>query len=459
MQSKNKTILYGLIAYFCIRLFSFYFPPEISILNTIVSSAILLAIGYWLITKSQIGWLLIAAEMLLGGSGNFLSIGPIALRTALLFFSLAVWKIQKLLSGELLNVFKSEKRFFYISFSLFLVVVIGALNGFMHGHLVKNIFSEFAPYLYFFYYFPLIELLKNQGSKQEVLQLLYAAVFGCTLFTLGTFIIYTSHLGVVQNSYYHWFRDISGGKITDLTNNYFRVVLSEHLALIPLLLYFVFKKGENQFLRSTAICSLVALYAVNLTRAYLLGLLAGLLVITLFKRSWEAARISVATLIGIIVFFSVIHCIASTNHTLGLEFFGLRIGSIVVPNIEDSSLSRLFLLPIILNKIKANPVLGTGLGDTITVYSPVVKQIITTTQFDWGFLQIQAELGILGSFGWLSLMTLISFLFIKNKNTVAMGIFASLSVATLTGPVLFHTLGIICIVVLYATTLRLSTRA
>jgi O-antigen ligase len=155
--------------------------------------------------------------------------------------------------------------------------------------------------------------------------------------------------------------------------------------------------------------------------------------------------------LAFIAIFVTTHTLASRGHSLGLEIFGLRLQSIASPQIEDSSLSRLLLLPKILEKIKTKPIIGQGLGDTVTVYSPVFDTTITTSHFDWGYLEIWAEMGLYGLLSWAVFITYLFYLFLKNKNdkNISVAILLSFLVINITGPALFHVFGILLLIFLY----------
>jgi O-antigen ligase len=265
-----------------------------------------------------------------------------------------------------------------------------------------------------------------------------------------TFIAYSSGFLALQDSYYHWFRDIAGGKITDLNNNFYRIVVNEHLLLVPILLYFVNKviKNKNKFYHFI-ILSLLFIFSLNLTRIYILAHIVGL--IFLFSRQYWKRWLfySFGSILIFVLLFSAIHLVASRGQSFGWELLGLRIGSIASPSIEESSLSRMMLLPKILDKIKQKPFWGNGMGDTVTVYSPVIKKEITTTQFDWGYLEIIDEMGIMGMLIWLSLITYILYQILKIKDKkYLLAILSSILIINLTSPALFHVLGIILLIIL-----------
>ena len=153
-----------------------------------------------------------------------------------------------------------------------------------------------------------------------------------------------------------------------------------------------------------------------------------------------------------LISFSSLNLIATRGESLGFELLGLRLGSVVAPQIEDSSMSRMLLLKPIWEKIKTHPILGEGIGATVSAYSPVFKETVTTPHFDWGWLEIIVELGVLGFAIWLLFIIII----IKNirfqasqKSKVKSQKFIallSLLIINITSPALFHSLGIIFLV-------------
>ena len=194
------------------------------------------------------------------------------------------------------------------------------------------------------------------------------------------------------------------GKITDLNSGYFRLVLNEHLLLIPLTLYFIgdIIKNSVSKINISILFSLLFILANNLTRIYILALALGILILFSTTKWKRWLIVSVSATIAFILIFVASHTLATRGQSFGLELFGLRLQSIASPQIENSSMSRMLLLPKILDKIKLHPILGSGLGDNISVYSPIFKTTITTPNFDWGYLEIWAETGLLGIITWLA---------------------------------------------------------
>lgn len=448
ITKRNVAMFLGIYA--LLRVFSFWFGPETplqaqTIINTVLTLGILITVTYFLIKHDPRGWYIIALEMILGGGGNYLAAFGLTLRTWFLLVSIPVFAINLYRVGAWRTFWGAEKKMAYVIGALLAVVALGAWNGYANEHATGLIISDVLPYLFILYYFPLTKLSKDECFTTTVLNAVVAAVIGNVLLILGTFVGYSSWVFALQDAYYHWFRDVAGGKITEL-GHFYRLVLNEHLLLIPLTVWFAAKviKREQQNLFCGLAFLTMLILAINLTRAYMLALAVSYLFLfskTNWKR-WLAVGTGLA--ISFILFFTAIHFAASRGTSLGWELFGIRLQSIVAPSVEDSSLSRVLLLPKIIEKIKAAPLLGQGLGDTVTVFSPVFKKDITTPHFDWGYLEILAEFGFLGTLIWLMLLGTI---YIRTRSTVPprwqMASLIALMVINLTSPALFHVLGIL----------------
>jgi hypothetical protein len=449
MPSK-KHLGYFLLAYAALRVFSFFFQPG-NIVNLIFSALVILAVAYFLIRKDERGWYIVAAEIILGGSGNFLDIKGLSLRTLLLAASLLIYFITLLVGKRLREFIRTNKKFVYAAAILMTWVIFAGINGYVSGHDFRTIFSESIPYLFLLYYFPLKELLQKDEFRRTMFAMLCAAVLGNLIFILFTFAGYSSGALKMFDPYYHWFRDVANGKITEYPFHYYRLVLNEQLLAVPVLIFFVYKLIKKfSWLILLVITALLVILSINITRVYILALPLGL--IFLFtKQNWKRwLAYSFACLLIFIISFTAVHLSASRGQSLGWEFFGLRLQSIAAPAIEDSSLSRLLLLPEISEKIRRHPLFGGGLGDEVTVYSPIFQASITTKNFDWGYLEMTDELGILGTFLYVLIVYILLQDLFKRKKMGLLAPLAALMVINITSPALFHAMGIILITVLAA---------
>lgn len=454
-----KDISKLIVIFFGIRLFSYFFTPATpllsqNILNTILTTVILLVSIYLISKKNERGWFIIAGEFILGGSGGYFSLFGLSLRTLLLIFSNTIFLWQKYLHQK---ITRSElKTEHYLFLLLIIIALLSAVNGFYRNHALESIISDLIPYFFSLYLLPLSELWQSEKFRKLGKILLITTIFGNGLLILFTQIGLSTGIFTLQDSYYHWYRDVALGKITYLNSNFYRLVLNEHLLLIPVALYFIGDIIKNKInkLNFTVLFCLLFILANNLTRIYLLALGVGMMFLFSTKNWRRWLTVSTVTLLSFISIFTLTHTLASRGQDFGLGFFGLRIQSITSPATEDSSLSRLILLPKILEKIKNNPILGQGLGDSVRVYSPVMKTDIITPHFDWGYLEILAEMGIVGFLSWFLLIFYLFYIIViskynYNKNILS-SVLISLLILNITSPALFHPFGIILIIILFS---------
>jgi hypothetical protein len=393
LSINRLTIAVSIVIYALLRVFSYYAPPETA-WNSFVSGFIALSAAVLIFRRDNRGWLVIAAEIILGGSGNFLSVGSLSLRTVLLVLGVSLFALRYF--SEVRRVWQ-EERMTFIALLLFLGgAALAALHGFVNDHPASLIIADAIPFLFVLYYFPARYLVRQEDFLSWCHQILPIGVLGNLVFTLGTFIVFSLGVHALQDPYYHWFRDIANGKITDLGFNFYRLVLNEHLLTVPLLVFIIGRAIHQsiapiQLLAKTwlerhapklIIGVLTFILALNLTRIYYLALVICL--VALFSCHYLRRWLLCSGLVIGLVFglFTATHTLTSRGQSLGWEIFGLRLQSIASPSLESSSLSRMMLLPKILEAIKKHPLLGDGLGSQVTVYSPVVKQTITTPQFD-----------------------------------------------------------------------------
>jgi O-antigen ligase len=455
-MNSQINILKFLLLYFGIRIFSYIFTPATPLwaqnpINTLASLFILAISLRWILKNDERGWYIILLEIILGG-GGYLKIFGTSLRTYLFIGSLTIYFGKKLYT-ERKNFFKQLKNEQYLLFTLLLTAIIASALGLYHNHASSAVISDLIPYFFLLYYFPLSKLWSSENFQILSKNALLASVFGNTLLILFTQIGFSSNIFTLQDYYYHWYRDIALGKITEINFDFYRLVLNEHLLLIPITIYFIADIIKNKInkINTLALGNLLFILANNLTRIYMVALAVGTLALFSIKNWKRYLIVSAASALMFVIIFVTTHTLASRGQSLGLEIFGLRLQSIASPQIEDSSLSRLLLLPKILEKIKDKPLIGQGLGDTVTVYSPIFKTDITTPHFDWGYLEIYTEMGLYGLLAWIAFISYLFYLILKNKNdrNLSVAILLSILVINLTSPALFHVFGILLMIFLY----------
>lgn len=431
--------------------------------NQIIAGIIIASFLYLCVKKPRLAFVILVAEFLLDGAGHFFELHGLLLRTWFLGIFGVTWLLSLLKEKKLLASFSALPRIFLFQIlALSLVILFAILNGFSKNNTPIYILQDAILYLFVFLVFPAIEFYPE--IKKHFSSIAQAFIVGSGIFSLFSFFYYSSGVGILRDTYYHWFRNVAGGKITDLGDNFFRIVLSEHLFIVPILLIITSLLIDNpkskKFWLLLIPTSIVLV--LNFSRIYFVALAVGMLVLAIknsFKKWFVVSTLVTACVLGL---FSSFYFAASRGNSLGLPLLGLRIGGTTSPSAETSGAIRLAILPKAIEKIKSHPWIGSGLGTAITYTDPTTKESVTRTQFDWGYHEVLAELGIVGTF--IFLFFLVSLIFSLGKIIyisspfsqdpnlpLLQGLFAgaiSLFIINITTPALFQGFGILYFVLL-----------
>ncbi|MDD2646662.1 MAG: O-antigen ligase family protein [Patescibacteria group bacterium] len=396
--------------------------------------------------------LLFLGELLFGQAGHFLEWQNISLRSALMIILLIGWLTRKIVKQEKILFFQQSISVYCLVLALMVLLAVG--RGFWNNHESLLVIQDAMAYGFFLLVFPLSEFFRKESYWPWLTRILAVAVIGVSILTLANLFIYSAGLSQVHDNYYWWLRQIAVGKVTDLGSGFYRIVFPAHLWMLPLLLVLLslvlgrnVSRGERKNLIILAVAISLSLM-INFSRGYFLGILAGLMLLKL-NLSWRRWLIAfILILLVFVVEFNLIYFL-TTGKLAGLTFLSGRLGTITQPEEELSSLTRLRILPNLLFQIKQNPIFGPGLGSMVSFLNPLNNLITKTSNPDWGWLEMWLELGLLGLMVYLAFSGKLIFSYLKGASRfsrdlsvgLAVG-FVSLMVANLTGPFLFHPLGI-----------------
>ena len=458
----DKSIFYSkqtvalLALFFVIRIASFLLVGHEFYQGILVFSLLLLmAILYF--KNPEWAWCMLLTEIFLGGSGHYFELAGLSIRTLFIITFLFLWLAphfgQKLLPQKL----KIQTELNYILLALFVAVIFAAGNGFFNNN-VGNVIQDLMPFGFLLLLFPSFHSFTNEKTQHYLVRLIAVFTMGTALFTSISFVLFSSQTLLIHQDFYKWFRDVNVGKITDLKTGFFRIVESSHLFIVPILLLITSLRmraeKHNKMWRVMQIL-LILILIFNLSRGYFLALTAGLLILK-YKHTWKKWFLeSLAVFILTIGIFTLVHLFASGWTSPGWELLGLRLKSFTYPEIEISTNTRMMILPQIWEKIKQAPIIGSGLGEKITFMNSATYETITTLHFDWGYLEMWTELGIVGALAMIALYVFTAILLIKKiKKTpdwhdFDVGLLAgivALLVMNITLPALFHVFGILFLV-------------
>ncbi len=442
-----------LIAFFAVRAMSYAMAPHI-ILQNILAAALVFTLIILYFKKPTYAWYLVLAEIFLGGSGHFVEFYGLSIRTLFLVVYVCLYTGHQILTRHKRAELLIPRTLYLLLGTFILSVLWAALSGMLHHNATKLIIQDVIPFAFFALLLPAHQLVKDKSSYPFLIRLALVFIFGSALFSLLTLILFSTGTTLLQGSYYHWFRDIVGGKLTNMGNGFWRIVAPEHLLVLPITLVvssLLMRQKRNTLLYAALLACLFIL-TINFSRGYFLALFVALIPL-LYKHTFKQwFTTSAITCASILLIFCTTSFMASAGTTFGLELFGLRIQSFTSPRIEESTYTRSALLTPIVQKFKSHPIVGSGFGSTVTFINPVTQKEITTPQFDWGYFEIITEFGLIGALVYFFLVAFIIYLTILYIKTTTLhpdflvgilGGLVSLLITNITAPALAHVFGIL----------------
>lgn len=460
---SNKSIFFRgqtfwlLVLFSAVRILSYFLNGHLVIQGLLVF-IILMTLGVLYFKNPQWAWGLVLGEILLGGSGHYLEFLGLSIRTLLIGFFIFLWLAQLLGERNLGKKIVINKQVNLILIVLFVFLFGSIFNGLYHEHEFRRIIADIMPFTFLLLLFPSYYLFSDKKAQEFLVRLISVFIIGTATFSLTTLALFSNNITRLQDGFYKWYRDVDMGKITDMGSGFFRIVEPAHLLIVPIILIITSllmrDERHHKMWRFVQILSIVIL-ALNLSRAYFLALIVGLIILKL-KHKWKQwLTESIVVVLLVIIIFSGIHLLASGGESLGWELFGVRIQSLTSPSIEISTNTRMMILPAAWQMITANPLLGVGLGATVTFLNPYTYEAFTTASFDWGYLEMWAELGILGALVLIGLYLFVAYklllkiLNIQDWHDFDVGLLAgivALLITNIAAPALFHVFGILYLI-------------
>lgn len=457
-----------LVLFFIVRIASFFLQPHLFIQGAIIVVLILLLCVLYF-KNPDWAWYIVLSEAILDGAGHYLELGGISLRTLLIGSFLFLWlshQLNQQILGKRLNISPALN---YLMAFFAIIALFATGNGLVHGHMTKYIIADIMPFVFFLLLFPSTYLFEDLKAQEFLTRLLSVFVIGTAIFSLFAFTMFSTGISELQDPFYKWYRDVDAGKITDIGNGFFRVVEPGHLLVVPLILLItslLMRDEKHNKMWRILRWFLILILVLNLSRGYFLALIVGLLILK-YKHCWRKwLRESLAVILLIGVIFSGISLIASQGKTMGWEQFGIRVMSLTQPKIEISTATRMMKLPAILTVIKQHPILGVGVGSTFTFYNGMTYQPETTPHYDWGYLELWAELGLFGALAFIGLYVFTAYLLVKKIKNIPdwhdfdVGLLAGLIaflIMNITIAALFHVFGIFFLIFALSIALKYTT--
>jgi glycosyltransferase involved in cell wall biosynthesis len=410
-----KTVLLPLCAIVGIELLSFLviFHPE---MNTLVCLAFGLIMLVYAALRPTAALALLLTEYVIGSKGalfkafgNDQNNGGVSVRIVLFGAFFLGWFVNWLRAGQ----WKSWRTFFQ-GRGEYLVLGLVLVWAFMQGLIQKNafVFADANAWGFLLLLIPVLDLARRATSEelQKIGTWIAAALLWIAAKTLILFYLFSHTFPAwFLEPIYLWVRRTGVGEITRAGGNVFRVFFQSHIYALLLLPGFLlvqrFKKSRLALVLVGFSTLFLAQTIVSLSRSFFLGLVIAGLAACIFV--WREERTKgvvklggrfVGTLVaaGMLLAVACFFPIPRSSSSL-LDAWQSRIDTA-----DDASASRWKLLPAMWEKIKEQPLLGSGFGATVTYVSrdPRVVQstggVYTTYAFEWGWLEHWIKFGILG---------------------------------------------------------------
>jgi hypothetical protein len=413
------------------------------------------------LVKKEYGYMAVFGELILGGSGHVFEIFGLSLRTVLLVVALG----HMLFTKELVAWKHVSQHTRYILGALFVWLGFASVFGMMNGHGVRAVYQDVLPFLYLLFIPTFITWWHDARLKQLIGRVLVGALFGHALFSALALGLFSTGAALIHDPWYKWIRDVLMGKVTDMGNGFFRIVLPDHLLVVPAVLGVAIAWVKEKIKTVPAIgigFLLLFILAVNFSRTYYIALFVSAITLWGIHHAKRSVIQTTKIVVGGFLMFILVNIVVSQGQSTGLELISSRFGGIIKPNTEESAYTRKALLTPIKEKIIDHPLIGNGFGETITIQTDATTTALTTRQFDWGWFELVAEIGIFGVLIIATLFLHLKKVLYKKRNETApfaragLATLLFLGVSTLFMPALFHVYGILLlsVVIAYRETLR-----
>lgn len=493
MNNLNyKKITLIMSGFLVIEILSFFCWPH-PILSGVIIGILSLAIIILSSYRLEYGFLALLSELFIGSMGHLffvdLDAGKFPLRIAIWTAFMTVFAvkfIRQLIMGKSLfkrslesqSYLKSIKDFSGKKQFLILAafILIALANGFVRGHSLINIFSDFNSWIFFLLIIPAIVIYGDRDEKKiaRLKTIFLAGALWISLKTLIFLYIFT-HDCAITPDIYTWLRKTLNGEMTPTLAGWPRIFIQGQIyagfayfmlfwsALPKLRLKALFSRDNILIISGAAL--FLSTLIISFSRSFWMGLVAAIffsliLVWNLFSfKKMVTAGIWLSG--SLILSFVIIYAVAAFPYIYRTGNFGASFINRVSDGGESAITSRWTLLPVLMNEIGREPFFGQGYGATVTYKSSDPRVLknnpdgqYTTYAFEWGYLDLWLKLGLLGLAAYLWIL----FLLIKNgiikgiktNKTLYFSLAAGLVFLVVTNiftPYLNHPLGIGAIII------------
>ena len=443
MKLINKKFSLAFAIIFLIEISSL-FAYLFSEINTAAFLIITLFIFFVSLEKIEYGLWFTFAELIIGSKGYLFYIDIFSFSLSI---RIGIWlavmmafiiKISILIFKKYLPEIRAEKikirtflqenlfnnQFLKYYFYIFAFVIFSFLVALIKGNNLKNIFLDGNAWIFLTYVFPVYFVYYKSNNKlNNLFSVILAAISWVVFKTFFLLYIFSHNILSIVPTIYLWVRKTGVGEITRMDSGFSRIFFQSHIYFIPLFFLFLLilfsevinnDKGEEKkkklYIYFIISAFLLSINLITFSRSNWVGLLAGLIVVTLYILVILKFRKVLLFLLSIFL-VSILSLILITATVkipfpgVGSNFNALSLLGERAKQVsgEAGVSSRWALLKPLLNEIKGNAIIGGGFGRTVTYTSSDPRVLennpdgrYETFSFEWGWLDLWLKLGLFG---------------------------------------------------------------
>lgn len=369
------------------------------------------------------GVLILLAELFVGSKGYLyaIEIGGFNLSIRLALFLIiiaatAIWILR-------------DKRIAFFEWSLWKpytaaisAIALAVVVGVVRGNELSTIFFDTNGYLYFGLVFAVVQAVKSRQHVTQLIAVMLAATVALSIKTFFLLFLF-SHIELMPFTVlgvYEWVRQTGVGEVTRFPNGFARVFIQSQIYMLMAFFFiapwFAFadklkvRKGPRVIRLAYCIFTIsTAVIILNYSRSFWAASIATLAILTLWMLAFERMpftrlfRLAVGLLgtvaLAYVLILGVINVPLPGFTPIG-DLFSQRTSNL---SGEAAAATRWNLLTPLADAAFQNPLLGSGLGSTITYQSqdPRVLEThpdgwYTTYAFEWGYLDLLFKFGFIG---------------------------------------------------------------
>ncbi|MEK7648371.1 MAG: glycosyltransferase [Patescibacteria group bacterium] len=419
---SRMKLFWSIIALELISIAGYFFEP----LNVFGFLFVVLLTFALSVQKLEYGLALVVAELAIGSKGHLFSLGigdgAISVRMGIFCALFLAWVVY--VASGILQKRKNTFSFLRSSYApwygiIGIVSIVAIITGIARGTSLGAIYADANAWIFF-----LLVPICWDTVQSRTQFLLFAKVFiaasATRIATILALFYIMGHKGFgfdVIYSVYRWARTTGLAEITQFDFSVSRIFLQSQIYDLILFCILIMICGSllhsRKILSRTSILLLavgaITSIIVSLSRSYWLAVILVIPFIVYFivrYYSWKVlvrtallfAALTCASLIVLVVVSRI--PIPSTEGGFEFDILAKRVSDL---GEEAAAASRWNLLPVLIDTIRAEPLLGYGFGKAVTYYSkdPRVLETnpsgaFTTYAYEWGYLDMLIKFGFIG---------------------------------------------------------------